>query len=90
MSFQSSKIWKQLEDVTPYDMHRFNTIRRYLTLLKDGKNRERASLDVAELFYVRRDQDGNPIPLDADCYICRRLRRWADHYVNEGALPEHR
>jgi hypothetical protein len=64
--------------MTKYDFIRYTSLMRYFSLIKLGKRAMQSSLEVADLFP---NKTGN--------YTARKIRKWAEFFVQNQALPGH-
>ena len=71
---------KRLQDISKFDFLRFLSIERYLQFLKEGKGKIKSSIEVASFHFNHRNANSQG----------RRIRSWADHYLNHQCLPDHR
>jgi hypothetical protein len=65
-------------NITKYDFMRYTSLLRYFSSLKSGKRAMESSLDAAELF-----------PNQSKSYTARKIRKWAEFYLQNQALPDH-
>ena len=64
--------------MTKYDFIRYTCLMRYFSLMKLGKRAMQSSLKVADLF-----------PNKSRSYTARKIRKWAEFFVQNLALPGH-
>jgi hypothetical protein len=65
-------------NMTKYDLIRYKCLLRYLSLLKSGKRPMEASMQVADLF-----------PDRSQNYTARKIRKWAEFFLQNRCLPGH-
>ena len=64
--------------MTKYDFIRYTSLLRYFSLLKSGKRAMESSLEAADLF-----------PNKSKNYCARKIRKWAEFYMQNQTLPDH-
>ena len=70
---------RRLGKVSKYDYVRYMSLSRYFTLIKSGKRKLESSLEAASLFSGKSQQ-----------FQARKIRKWAQHFLQTRCLPEHR
>ena len=70
---------RRLDKVSKYDYVRYMSLTRYFTLIQSGKGKIESSTDAASFF------PGKSLQFQA-----RKIRKWAQHFLQTRRLPEHR
>lgn len=68
-----------LKNFSKYDYVRYMSLHRYFDLLKSGMCKVKASTEASSL-----------IPSKSVRYQARKVRRWAQHFLEHRSLPSHR
>ena len=66
-------------DITKWNFIRLLSVRRYLNCLKMEQPKQKSSEDIAALLFPGRNV----------YYFGKQIRKWAQHYMQYGNLPDH-